>query len=128
MRDIHQGTPQEKAEVAANHNYAGLAIRRFLCLAGVIPTSQPCTNTAAAARSGGIPNLPDTVTREAYSHEVRSAGFWPGGMGLEYPFFYSYAYPAPEGFADAKVSPPGAFYSREFSEFILPPRRDANHV
>ncbi len=74
----------------------------------------------APAHPGGIPNLPDTVSREAYSHEVSSAGFWAGGPGLEYPVFYSYAYPAPDGFADAKVSPPEAFYSREFGEFILP--------
>jgi hypothetical protein len=75
---------------------------------------------AAPTHPGGIPNLPDAVAREAYSHEVSSAGFWPGGPGLEYPVFYSYAYPAPDGFADAKVSPPEAFYSREFGEFILP--------
>ncbi|MGA7325204.1 MAG: DUF5996 family protein [Rhodomicrobium sp.] len=74
----------------------------------------------APAHPGGIPNLPDAVTREAYSHEVSSAGFWPGGPGLEYPVFYSYAYPAPDGFAEAKVSPPEAFYSREFGEFVLP--------
>ncbi len=74
----------------------------------------------APAHPGGIPNLPEAVTREAYSHEVSSAGFWPGGPGLDYPVFYSYAYPAPDGFADAKVSPPQAFYSREFGEFIFP--------
>src|SRR6202008_2379247 len=60
----------------------------------------------APLHPGGIPNLPDPVTREAYSHEVSSAGFWPGGAGAEGgPFFYSYAYPVPEGFGDAKVSP-----------------------
>jgi hypothetical protein len=74
----------------------------------------------APLHPGGIPNLPDWVTREAYSHEVSSAGFWPGGPGLEYPVFYSYAYPAPDGFADAKVMPPEAFYGRVFSEFIFP--------
>ena len=57
--------------------------------------------------SGGIPNLPDAVTREAYSHEVCSAGFWPGGPGFEYLVFYSYAYPAPDGFSDATAAPPG---------------------
>ena len=47
---------------------------------------------------GGVPNLPDTVTREAYSHEVSSAGFWPGGGGIDEPTFYSYAYPTPADF------------------------------
>ncbi len=74
----------------------------------------------APAHPGGIPNLPDAVTREAYSHEVSSAGFWPGGPGLEYPVFYSYAYPAPDGFAGAKASPGEAFYSPGFGEFIFP--------
>ena len=56
----------------------------------------------APRHPGGIPNLPDEVTREAYSHEVSSAGFWPGGAGAEGgPFFYSYAYPVPDGFAAA---------------------------
>jgi hypothetical protein len=64
--------------------------------------------------------LPDEVTREAYSHEVSSAGFWPGGSGIEYPAFYSYAYPAPAGFADAAVGPEAAFYDPKLGEFILP--------
>jgi len=67
----------------------------------------------------GAPNLADRVTREAYSHEVSSGGFWPG-KGLGEPAFYSYAYPEPAGFADALVLPDGAFYSQEFREFILP--------
>ena len=57
---------------------------------------------ARAAAPGGVPNLPDAVAREAYSHEVSSAGFWPGGGPIDYPAFYSYAYPAPEGFAEAR--------------------------
>jgi hypothetical protein len=69
---------------------------------------------------GGVPNLPDWVTREAYSHEVSSCGFWPGGGAITYPAFYSYAYPAPAGFAAAAVEPAEAFYSRELGEFILP--------
>jgi hypothetical protein len=69
---------------------------------------------------GGIPNLPDWVTREAYSHEVSSCGFWPGGDPVPYPAFYSYAYPEPEGFAAAPVRPGGAFYSTDLREFILP--------
>jgi hypothetical protein len=74
----------------------------------------------APLHPGGVPNLPDTVTREAYSHEVSSAGFWPGNAVIPYPAFYSYAYPAPPGFAEAAVQPAGAFYSSDLSEFILP--------
>ncbi len=55
------------------------------------------------------------------SHEVSSAGFWPGSPGpVDYPAFYSYAYPAPQGFADATVTPGAAFFSKELGEFILP--------
>lgn len=74
----------------------------------------------APAHPGGIPNLPDTVTREAYSHEVSSAGFWPGGGGIDEPAFYSYAYPSPPGFADAPVEPSEAFFDGTLGEFILP--------
>jgi hypothetical protein len=74
----------------------------------------------APEHPGGIPNLPDRVTREAYSHEVSSAGFWPGGGPIAYPAFYSYAYPEPAGFAKAPVQPDAAFYSQDFREFILP--------
>ncbi len=73
----------------------------------------------APQHPGGIPNLADWVTREAYSHEVSSCGFWPGGA-IDYPAFYAYAYPEPAGFADAPVAPEGAFYSRDYHEFILP--------
>jgi len=69
---------------------------------------------------GGIPNCPNYVMLEAYSHEVSSAGFWPGGMGYPNAAFYSYAYPAPSGYADAPVLPDGAFYSQEAREFLLP--------
>jgi hypothetical protein len=69
---------------------------------------------------GGIPNLPDWVTREAYSHEVSSCGFWPGSGAIPYAAFYSYAYPEPAGFARAPVKPDGAFYSNDFREFVLP--------
>jgi hypothetical protein len=69
---------------------------------------------------GGVPNLPADVAREAYSHEVSSAGFWPGGQGIDYPAFYSYAFPAPPSFASAKVRPSEAFWSRDLSEYILP--------
>lgn len=74
----------------------------------------------APRHPGGIPNLPDAVTREAYSHEVSSCGFWPGTAPISYPAFYSYAYPAPAGFANASVKPAAAFYSADFGEFILP--------
>ena len=67
-----------------------------------------------------MPGLPDAVTREAYSHEVSSAGFWPGGSGVDEPAFYSYAYPAPEGYDAAPVAPAGAFFHPELREFILP--------
>jgi len=74
----------------------------------------------APPHPGGVPGLPDSVAREAYSHEVSSAGFWPGGGAIDYPAFYSYAYPAPEGFAAARVAPSDAFFSKELGEFILP--------
>ena len=74
----------------------------------------------AAEHPGGIPNLPDWVTREAYSHEVSSCGFWPGAGAIDYPAFYSYAYPEPRGFAGARVEPHAAFYSPDYHEFILP--------
>jgi Family of unknown function (DUF5996) len=66
------------------------------------------------------PGLPDAVAREAYSHEVSSAGFWPGGGPIDYPAYYSYAYPEPEGFAAATVRPAQAFYFKDFGQFILP--------
>jgi hypothetical protein len=75
----------------------------------------------APRHPGGIPNLPDAVTREAYSHEVSSAGFWPGGAGAEgEPFFYSYAYPAPDGFGQAAVAPAAARFDKALGEFVLP--------
>ncbi|MEM8937428.1 MAG: DUF5996 family protein [Pseudomonadota bacterium] len=74
----------------------------------------------APRHPGGIPALPDAVTREAYSHEVSSAGFWPGGGGVDYPAFYAYAYPTPEGFKKAPVDPPEAFYFDPLGEFVLP--------
>lgn len=75
---------------------------------------------AAPKHPGGIPNLPDWITREAYSHEVSSCGFWPGGDAVSYPAFYSYAYPEPAGFSKTSVNPGGAFYSSDLREFILP--------
>jgi len=74
----------------------------------------------APLHPGGVPNLSNEVAREAYSHEVSSAGFWPGGGAIDYPAFYSYAYPAPDGFAAARVRPDEAFFSSDLGEFILP--------
>ena len=86
---------------------ADLAVTRF-------------SGRTAPEHPGGIPNLPDRITREAYSHEVSSCGFWAGGGPIPYPMFYSYAYPEPSGFANAPVRPARAFYSQDLREFILP--------
>ena len=69
---------------------------------------------------GGPPNLPLWVAQEAYSHEVSSAGFWPGGDAFPEPIFYSYAYPTPEGFGEAPVGPDGAHWLEKLGEFVLP--------
>lgn len=74
----------------------------------------------APLHPGGIPNLPDSVTREAYSHEVSSAGFWAGGNGIDHASFYSYAYPTPPGFSSAKVKPGAAYFHEQLGEFLLP--------
>lgn len=74
----------------------------------------------APSHPGGIPALPDEITREAYSHEVSSAGFWPGGGAIDFPAFYSYAYPMPTGFAAARISPEAAYYDENLGEFLLP--------
>jgi hypothetical protein len=74
----------------------------------------------APAHPGGVPYLPDTVAREAYSHEVSSAGFWPGSGAVDYPAFYSYAYPEPAGFRTAKVKPVDASFNVDLGEFVLP--------
>jgi len=75
---------------------------------------------SAPLHPGGIAGLPDDVTREAYSHEVSSAGFWPGGRGVDFPAFYSYAYPTPPGFAEVPVSPDAAYFDTSLGEFLLP--------
>jgi uncharacterized protein DUF5996 len=69
---------------------------------------------------GGIPELPDDVTREAYSHEVSSAGFWPGVEEPIFPAFYSYAYPAPQDFNQAQPNPKEAYLDQNLGEFLLP--------
>jgi hypothetical protein len=86
---------------------ADLAVTRF-------------SGRTAPEHPGGIPNLADWVTREAYSHEVSSCGFWPGGGAIPYPAFYAYAYPEPAGFSKARIAPGSAFYSQDFHEFVLP--------
>jgi hypothetical protein len=65
----------------------------------------------------------DPITREAYSHEVISHGFWPGSGSLLEPAFYAYAVPQPDGLADAPIRPEGALYDRELNEFVLPYER-----
>ncbi|HVO46733.1 MAG TPA: DUF5996 family protein [Steroidobacteraceae bacterium] len=74
----------------------------------------------APAFTGSVPGLATAVMREAYSHEVSSAGFWPGGNGIDYPAFYSYAYPVPSGFKDQPVRPAQANFSAALGEFLLP--------
>jgi hypothetical protein len=74
----------------------------------------------APLHPGGIPALPDAVTREAYSHEVSSAGFWPGDPRYPQAAFYSYAYPAPEGFGQAQVRPKAAQFAASLGEWVLP--------
>ena len=68
----------------------------------------------------GVPNCPQHVMVEAYSHEVSSCGLWPGGGPFEGPVYYSYSYPEPPGFRDAKVKPAEAYYETKMGEFILP--------
>jgi hypothetical protein len=83
-----------------------LAVTRFSGRAAPPPPSSPI--------------IPDAVNREAYSHEVSSCGFWPGNGGFGRAAFYCYAYPSPAGFGDAAITAPGAYYSKEIGEFILP--------
>ena len=86
---------------------ADLAVTRF-------------SGRTAPPHPGGVPYLPDWVAREAYSHEVSSAGFWAGGDPYPEACFYSYAYPEPPGFAGAPIAPLGAHYSDKLREFVLP--------
>jgi len=74
----------------------------------------------APQHPGGVPHLPDAITREAYSQEVSSLGFWPGNEMMPEPIFYSYAYPAPDGFSEATVRPAFASYNAQLKEFVLP--------
>jgi len=74
----------------------------------------------APRHAGGVPHLSDDVACEAYSHEVSSAGFWPGSGAIDFPAFYSYAYPEPAGFRSTQVRPDAAFFDETLGEFILP--------
>ena len=78
----------------------------------------------APPHPGGFPNLPDAVTREAYSHEVASAGFWPGNRNpdgsVTEAMFYTYAYPTPDGFGAREVEPEAARWDEGLGEFLLP--------
>ncbi|PYL75399.1 MAG: hypothetical protein DMF27_12150 [Verrucomicrobia bacterium] len=74
----------------------------------------------APPHPGGIPHLPDAITREAYSQEVSSLGFWLGNDQIPTALFYSYAYPSPDGFADAKIKPAAASFHPQLREFVLP--------
>jgi len=73
---------------------------------------------AAPPHPGGMPGLPDRITREAYSHEVSSAGFWAGGVTAAEPFFYSYVYPEPDGYRSAGVA--HGKFDETYGEFVLP--------
>jgi hypothetical protein len=72
-----------------------------------------------APQHPSMPGLPDRVTRDAYSHEVCSCGFWPGASGVE-AMFYSYAYPEPPGYRDYSIAPATASFDTNFGEFVLP--------
>jgi hypothetical protein len=74
----------------------------------------------APPHPGGMPHMPDAVARDAYSQEVSSAGFWPGSGSVKTPSYYSYAYPAPKGFAQARAQPDAAGYDAGLGEFLLP--------
>ena len=73
----------------------------------------------APVHPGGIPGLPDAVTRESYSHQEHSVGFWPGSPGID-AAFYAYAYPEPAGFAQAAIEPAAAAWNVTVKEFVLP--------
>jgi hypothetical protein len=134
FRDDRQTRPYD-ADAVARFFQAIVAINRVLCrfrtaYIGKVspvhlfwgsfdPAVTRFSGRPAPLHPGGIPGLPDDVTREAYSHEVSSAGFWPGGGGTDFPAFYSYAYPAPKGFADAQPAPDGAYFDQRLGEFLL---------
>jgi hypothetical protein len=135
FRDDHLQRPYDK-EAATRFFHALVAIDRVLYRfrTGFLGKVSPVhffwgsfdlavtrfSGRRAPLHPGGIPGLPDAVTREAYSHEESSAGFWPGDTRTRFPAFYSYAYPAPAGFAEARIAPDGAYFDRDLREFLLP--------
>jgi hypothetical protein len=76
--------------------------------------------TRFSGRRATVSEDADSITREAYSHEVSSCVFWPGSGSLTGPAFFSYAWPEPPGFKDARIRPSSAFYTTEFPGFLLP--------
>jgi hypothetical protein len=72
-----------------------------------------------APQHPGVPGLADRVTRDAYSHEVSSCGFWPGAPGMD-AMFYSYAYPEPPGYAQTPIAPALGSFDKKFGEFVMP--------
>ncbi len=74
----------------------------------------------APLHPGGVPNMPDWVAQEAYSHEVNSSGFWPGNDAVPFAAFYNYHYPEPIGLMEASIQPKDAYYHEVLREFILP--------
>ena len=108
-RRLHEFRRTSAAKCSPVHFFWGsfdLAVTRF-------------SGRRAPQHPGGVPHLPDAITREAYSHEVSSLGFWPGNEMMPEPIFYSYAYPEPRGFSEAKVQPSSAAYNPQLKEFVL---------
>jgi hypothetical protein len=135
FRDDHLTRPYD-AEAVERYFHALLAISRvfYRFRTGYIGKVSPVhlfwggldlavtrySGRPAPVHPGGIPSLPDEVTREAYSHEVSSAGFWPGDTQTKFPAFYSYAYPSPKGFAETQPTPEAAYFDQKLGEFVLP--------
>ena len=78
------------------------------------------SGAGAPVHPGGFPGLPDSVTRDAYSHQEASVGFWPGSDAYPHPAFYAYAYPSPDGYADAPIQPDSAAWNADLGEWLLP--------
>lgn len=114
LLDVHHVFTEFRAEFIGKcspvHFFWGsfdLAVSRF-------------SGRTAPLHPGGIPNLPDWVAQEAYSHEVSSCGFWPGNDAVPYAAFYSYIYPEPEGFDTADIQPEASEYNTDLGEYVLP--------
>lgn len=109
-RGFNRFRAQYRGKISPSHLFWGsfdLAVTRF-------------SGRGAPVHPGGVPGLPDAVTREAYSHEVISAGFWPGGNGFDEAAFYAYAYPTPVALSVQPIEPESAFWHRDLREFLLP--------